>query len=155
MSPQSGFDIKKWLRVGNPPRPLKGVTVSQPLNFETPTSKRPWIFLLVLLASWIGCICTAKAQTSEAPKVDVVDEESTCNAPLQMWNGTQLVTLQIDPDTLAASATYFKRLEDNKAMLFILIRKDCESPWKAVRAIPLTMKPARPKCENTDSSACL
>lgn len=123
-------------------------------RYETPVI-RPWVLLVLMAIAWVGCICTAEAQTSEPPKVDVVDDESPCNAALQVLAGLQLVTLQIDPDTLAAQATYFKRLEDNKAMLFIFIRPSCEAPWKAVKAIPLTMSPPKPKCEETDTTKCL
>lgn len=137
-------------------------------DFHTPTPTK-WerrgvlaAIFLMLVVSWGGLfMCTtAKAQSSEPqkeeePKVEEVLEESTCNRTLEKWNGSQLVSLQIDPESLAAQAAYFKKLEGNKAILFVLIRPSCEAPWKAVKAIPLEMKPPKPKCVDTETSKCL
>lgn len=122
-------------------------------RYDTLTSKSPWLFLLLVIVVWIGFVCTCEA--AEEPKVDEVVETSPCNHSLEMWNGAQLVSLQIDPDSLAARAVFFKKLEDNKAMLFILLRAGCQEPWRAVKAIPLELKPQPKACVPDAHTQCL
>lgn len=120
------------------------------MQFETPVSRKPWILLAALVFAWVGCICTANAQTSEP---QVVQEESTCQPILQVWNGAQLLQLKVDPETLAVQALYLKVIDKDRAILVLLERANCESPWRATKAFPLTRK--KPACEETDTTKCL
>jgi hypothetical protein len=47
------------------------------MKFETPASRAPWLILFVLFVAWVGCICTAQAQTSEPPVAQGPDYVTT------------------------------------------------------------------------------
>jgi hypothetical protein len=123
------------------------------MEFETPQSRAPRLILFVLFVAWIGCICTANAQTSEPPQRETEDvtETSKCQSALQIFKGLQLVQLQIDPESLGAMAIYYRKLADGKIILFRLLREGCETPWRdgGVKVIPA------PACVPTDTTSCL
>lgn len=123
------------------------------VSFSTPVSRKPWLILLAMLIAWIGCICTAEA--AEEPKVDVVEEESKCNPPLQRWNGADLVELRVSLETFAAQGLYIKVIDKERALGIVLIRRGCDTPWAAVKAFPLRIAQPKPKCEDSDNSKCL
>lgn len=129
--------------------------MSQPLKFETPD--RPvWPLVLALLVAWLGFICTAEAQTSEPPsepagETKEVVESSPCNKILQVYMGLQLISVQIDPESLQSVAIYYRKLPDGRILLFRLIRPSCEEPWRQAGVKVL----AAPVCVETDTTKCL
>lgn len=123
------------------------------MEFKTPEDSgwKIWLIIGALVIAYIGFIATAEA--AEEQKEEVVEESSPCNRPLQIFKGLQLVSLQIEPESLQAVAIYYRKLEDGKILLFRLIRPSCEAGWQ--QAGVKVLEAPQKRCEDTDTQKCL
>lgn len=99
---------------------------------------------------------SADVPADDAPQQkesDKVSDTSQCNGLVQEYKGLQLVSAQIDPDTLQAVLVYYKKLADGKILLFRIIRQGCKEPWVEAGVKVIEMK--KPACVPSDSTQCL